>query len=161
MRRIRDLYIWCPFSLSQSTRFIFRVQIRAAGPEPSSMNHLFRCKSSLGGKRTSLNNLISSAFPAQLDVGPIGQNRSRLRIDPSGARNHCSRTTMPEERSESPRFSHRHNADGSIDSICRSCFVTVATVMAEGALTAYERAHVCNPWILEHYKSSASSRQTD
>lgn len=44
-----------------------------------------------------------------------------------------------------PQFQHRHNNDGSFDSICDTCFVTVARVKAEADLTAFETQHVCDP----------------
>jgi hypothetical protein len=44
-----------------------------------------------------------------------------------------------------PAFSYRHNEDGSHDSICMGCLVTVASVMSEGLLARHEAAHVCNP----------------
>jgi len=44
-----------------------------------------------------------------------------------------------------PLFPHRHNHDGSHDSICPICFVTVATVQNEWELASHESAHVCEP----------------
>jgi hypothetical protein len=43
------------------------------------------------------------------------------------------------------KFPHRHNVDGVIDSICRECFLTVASVSIEHELAQHEKAHVCNP----------------
>jgi hypothetical protein len=45
-------------------------------------------------------------------------------------------------------YVHRHNLDGSIDSICKSCFATIARTRDEPALTQQECAHRCPPWIL-------------
>ncbi len=42
-------------------------------------------------------------------------------------------------------FPHRHNRDGSYDSICTICHATVATVMKETELAQYEHGHACNP----------------
>lgn len=42
-------------------------------------------------------------------------------------------------------FARRHNRDGSHDSICTVCLVTVATVRDEEQLTSYEATHVCDP----------------
>jgi hypothetical protein len=39
-------------------------------------------------------------------------------------------------------YPHRRNADGSYDSICTTCFATVARSPAEVGLTEGERAHV-------------------
>jgi hypothetical protein len=42
-----------------------------------------------------------------------------------------------------PRFPHRQNGDGSFDSICSTCFVTVASAEKEGDLTPSELMHKC------------------
>lgn len=42
-----------------------------------------------------------------------------------------------------PQFVHRHNANGMIDSICCSCFATVATDSSEMALYLAEARHIC------------------
>jgi hypothetical protein len=49
-------------------------------------------------------------------------------------------------------YPHRHNQDGSFDSICTICFTTVATEENEAKLRLYEMAHVCNP--VEVYRVS-------
>jgi hypothetical protein len=41
-------------------------------------------------------------------------------------------------------FTHRKNADGSVDSICRQCLTTVAIEHLETRLTQREREHVCD-----------------
>ncbi len=48
-------------------------------------------------------------------------------------------------------FPHRHNHNGSFDSICRACFATVASVTEERELEFYESKHRCDPVTL--YKS--------
>ena len=40
-------------------------------------------------------------------------------------------------------FPHRHNPDGSHDSICTRCFVTIAKTPLEADLEELEKAHVC------------------
>ena len=45
-------------------------------------------------------------------------------------------------------FPHRQNRDGSFDSICRRCLLTVANTRNEADLTEHEKYHVCNPSIL-------------
>lgn len=52
-------------------------------------------------------------------------------------------------------FAHRANTDGSIDSICRLCFATIATAQWAQELAARERDHVCDPWVLERYREVA------
>ena len=49
---------------------------------------------------------------------------------------------------DSVAYAHRHNRDGSIDSICTICFATVALVRDEVALAQHERIHCCPSWIL-------------
>jgi hypothetical protein len=50
------------------------------------------------------------------------------------------------------KFIHRINGDGSIDSICRECFVTIATAYSRSELARDEQAHACEPVLLERYK---------
>lgn len=45
-----------------------------------------------------------------------------------------------------PTFPHRHNKDGTVDSICSECLLTVATVRDERELTQHEEVHVCDPY---------------
>jgi len=47
-----------------------------------------------------------------------------------------------------PNFPHRHNADGSCDSICTLCFQTVATARIEANLLHHEQSHKCSPFVL-------------
>ena len=49
--------------------------------------------------------------------------------------------TMTSIRSE---FKHRSNPDGTFDSFCLCCFLTIATTSSEDALTALESAHQCS-----------------
>jgi len=51
------------------------------------------------------------------------------------------------------QFVHRLNDDGTIDSICRVCFVTVATVRSGAELEREEQGHRCDPSIVERYKN--------
>lgn len=50
------------------------------------------------------------------------------------------------------QFIHRINEDGSIDSICRNCFLTIATALSRSELEREERQHDCEPLLLERYK---------
>jgi len=59
-----------------------------------------------------------------------------------------------------PQFPHRHNADGSYDSICPTCLMTVASVRTEAELASCEHAHVCSPerlYLLSRYSVPAGS----
>lgn len=50
------------------------------------------------------------------------------------------------------QFTHRLNDDGTIDSICRDCFTTVATAKSGPALEDEEHRHCCDAYLLERYK---------
>jgi hypothetical protein len=43
---------------------------------------------------------------------------------------------------------HRQNKDGSYDSICPHCFLTIATARTEGELVSLEQRHVCESSLL-------------
>jgi hypothetical protein len=47
-----------------------------------------------------------------------------------------------------PRTTHRRNDDGSFDSICKTCFATVARSSDEVALAGPERNHSCDLSVL-------------
>jgi hypothetical protein len=48
-------------------------------------------------------------------------------------------------------YPHRTNPDGTIDSICPHCYVTVGTSMWEIDLERLEAAHVCDQNRLDHF----------
>ncbi len=50
---------------------------------------------------------------------------------------------MPHNIFFAAAFAHRHNSDGTWDSICPSCFYTVATEGTEEELLMHERHHDC------------------
>lgn len=52
------------------------------------------------------------------------------------------------------RFPHRHNRDGSHDSICISCYSTVASVQDEADLAQHEQDHVCDMVFLDYASRS-------
>jgi hypothetical protein len=45
-------------------------------------------------------------------------------------------------------YPHRLNRDGTFDSICPRCFLTVAHTQTEAELFAYDRVHVCKYWVV-------------
>lgn len=47
-----------------------------------------------------------------------------------------------------PFFPHRRNRDGSIDSICLKCLLTIATARNEEDLRLHDKNHICLPSIL-------------
>jgi hypothetical protein len=52
------------------------------------------------------------------------------------------------------RFPRRHNGDGSHDSICISCFATVASVRNVTELAQHEQDHACEMTLLNHIGQS-------
>jgi hypothetical protein len=46
-------------------------------------------------------------------------------------------------------FAHRYNPDGTIDSICKICFMTVSTAETPDDLKALEFSHACEEWRTE------------
>ncbi len=56
-------------------------------------------------------------------------------------------------------FAYRTNPDGSIDSICLTCFQTIACEDSEGKLIAHEESHSCDPqWVFS--RAPVYSRQS-
>lgn len=55
----------------------------------------------------------------------------------------------------SPKFTHRLNSDGTVDSICHQCFATIAKAAQESDLCVQERLHSCNPATVEWFRSPA------
>jgi hypothetical protein len=51
------------------------------------------------------------------------------------------------------QFIHRLNDDGTTDSICSDCFVTVATAVSESILESEERKHSCVTLPPDRYKN--------
>ena len=49
-------------------------------------------------------------------------------------------------------FVHRFTPDGTVDSICPRCFVTVAFATKEADLVPKEEQHVCDPFLVAHYE---------
>jgi hypothetical protein len=43
-----------------------------------------------------------------------------------------------------PKFARRQNQNSSIDSICTTCFQTIASVACEEELVLHEEKHVCD-----------------
>jgi hypothetical protein len=54
-------------------------------------------------------------------------------------------------------FPHRLNDDGTIDSICDSCFATVATATVEADLESLEATHLCEPSRVAYYHQTDST----
>ena len=59
------------------------------------------------------------------------------------------------------RFARRVNTDGSTDSICCTCYVTVATASKEYELAGAERNHVCDPVLVKHWKDIAAGKRKE
>lgn len=58
-------------------------------------------------------------------------------------------------------FVRRANANGTTDSICTRCFVTVATATWEADLDHAERRHVCDSSLLERWKDMAAHEPSE
>jgi hypothetical protein len=43
------------------------------------------------------------------------------------------------------KFTHRHNMDGTHESICRGCQMAIATVQEKADLAGFESRHACDP----------------
>jgi len=56
---------------------------------------------------------------------------------------------------EQREFPHRVNGDGTFDSICPQCYVTIGTSTWEAELERMEAAHVCDPVRLRYYERNA------
>lgn len=53
-------------------------------------------------------------------------------------------------RSSVPEFTHKRNADGSLDSICNNCFTRVAVKSQHSELRHLEAVHSCAGFDLGH-----------
>ena len=42
-------------------------------------------------------------------------------------------------------YPHKRNSDGSIDSICLTCFATIASARTEQELLESDKRHICKP----------------
>ena len=60
-----------------------------------------------------------------------------------------------------PFFPHRRNRDGSFDSICLKCLLTIANAKTEADLAKHDRYHVCNPSILSQRALIALGHHAD
>lgn len=58
-----------------------------------------------------------------------------------------------------PYFQHRWNSDGSYDTICLKCFITVANVRTEAELVEFDGEHVCNSDSLARRYTFVAGRQ--
>jgi hypothetical protein len=58
-------------------------------------------------------------------------------------------------------FVHRGNHDGTIESICRHCYVTVGTALWEADLDQAEENHACDPDQLARWRRIASRQAID
>jgi hypothetical protein len=62
---------------------------------------------------------------------------------------------MPNKYFSAAAFAHRHNLDGTWDSICTRCFLTIASEWDEDGLWEHERGHHCNS-LIEARQSTSS-----
>jgi hypothetical protein len=61
---------------------------------------------------------------------------------------------------ETISFAHRNNGNGTHDSICRGCFMTVASARDEAELPRHESDHICRPdWPYQATEEHSSRHQ--
>lgn len=48
-------------------------------------------------------------------------------------------------------YTHRRNSDGTTDSVCRRCYVTVVTACREADLDCAEHNHHCDPKVFDSW----------
>lgn len=53
-----------------------------------------------------------------------------------------------------PMYTHRRNADGTVDTICHKCYATVTNRPSEAGLDASEHEQVCDLQVLQHFHKS-------
>ncbi len=58
-----------------------------------------------------------------------------------------------------PLFVHRTNADGTVDSFCRKCLMTIASSRWEAELERAESKHHCNPIQLQYVQEFLNQSQ--
>jgi hypothetical protein len=58
-------------------------------------------------------------------------------------------------------YVHRSNLNGTTDSICKSCFLTVASAIWDADLESAEREHKCDPFRLECLRKSVQRATED
>jgi hypothetical protein len=71
---------------------------------------------------------------------------------------HLKRWRLAMVQPDEDSFVHRSNPDGTTDSICKRCFVTVCTSMGEAKLAFEERKHVCDPDVLAQWERQSRTR---
>jgi hypothetical protein len=72
--------------------------------------------------------------------------RFRLLLEPS------STTMLVLASPKHLKFAHRFNPDGTVDSICPRCFVTVDSAARELDLVVNEEQHICDPFLVARYE---------
>lgn len=50
---------------------------------------------------------------------------------------------MAADSTKRAKYAHRYNLNGTTDSICKECFITVVTAIWEADLERAEQKHVC------------------
>ena len=59
------------------------------------------------------------------------------------------------------RFAHRENKDGTFESICRQCFITVAVAGSAADLKRPEADHLCDSWMLRRFRPKHSGNSQE
>jgi hypothetical protein len=66
------------------------------------------------------------------------------------------RQYMASQAPAATTFVHRKNSDGTVDSICLFCYLTIGNEKSEGALISHEREHACSPLRGDRLTASAN-----
>lgn len=91
----------------------------------------------------------------------ICENSAGADFEPACAEDATGKAEEPFMPSFKPRFVRRANANGTTDSICCKCFMTVATARRELELDWPEHGHVCDPVLLNHWNELAAGKRRD
>ena len=86
-----------------------------------------------------------------------GQVNDRNRADLAADSNRNVRVGILHNGELFVDFAHRPNRDGTIDSICRCCFVTIGTSTWESDLERMESTHLCNAARVEYFKETEAA----
>ena len=68
---------------------------------------------------------------------------------------------MSTARQELRTFPHRPNPDGTFDSICPDCYVTISRQNRESDLITFERNHVCHQVVFGRVLGRSADRETE
>jgi hypothetical protein len=104
---------------------------------------------------TSISSLATSSTQMQKAIRLYAELDAEAREIVSEMRSLTEDRERPGEKGP-PQFYHRLNSDGTVDTICARCFITIAHKEREDDLEPWERAHDCDPEVLQRHKQRLS-----